>query len=305
MKCKLSIQEKLKDLRIEKGLSLQELSEQARISRASLGNYETDDYKEISHKAIITLADFYGVTSDYLLGITENREQHPFPVDELGIDDETVDLLKSEKLNVRLICEMIKNPEFINFLSDMEIYVDNLAGMQFGNINKMIEQTRVHLQNKGISDEDHYMKTLKAATISEDNYFNNLLGNDVVKIAKDIRDAHSKDVETGDTTTPVDDILDSFEELKTADNATQAQMVMYSKLFKINFTKMDPYEFKTFTDILQRYSDLCKPVKGSGRRKNNLSYVLFTNFVLHRKRCTSANICCLTFAKVHTNISIR
>ena len=148
MKCKLSIQEKLKDLRIEKGLSLQELSEQTGISRASLGNYETDDYKEISHKAIITLADFYGVTSDYLLGLTENREQHPFPVDELGLDNETVDLLKSGKLNVRLICEMIKHPDFINFLSDMEIYVDNLAGMQFRNINKMIEQTRVRLQTK-------------------------------------------------------------------------------------------------------------------------------------------------------------
>ena len=87
MKCKLSIQEKLKDLRIEKGLSLQELSEQTGISTASLGNYETDDHKEISHKAIITLANFYGVTSDYLWGITENRDQHPFPLDELGIDD--------------------------------------------------------------------------------------------------------------------------------------------------------------------------------------------------------------------------
>ena len=44
MKCKLLIQEKLKDLRIEKGLSLQELAKQTGISRASLGNYETDDY---------------------------------------------------------------------------------------------------------------------------------------------------------------------------------------------------------------------------------------------------------------------
>ena len=206
-----------------------------------------------------------------MLGLTENREQHRFPVDDLGLDDETVELLKSGKLNVRLICEMIKHPEFINFLSDMEIYVDNLAGMQFRNINKMIEQTRVRIQNKGISDEDHYMKTLQAATISEDNYFNNLLGNDIVRIAKDIRDAHNKDAETGEATTPVDDILDSFEELKTADNATQAQMVMYSKLLKINFTKMDPYEFKTFTDILQRYSDLCKPVKGSGRGKKKIT----------------------------------
>lgn len=87
MKCKLSIQEKLKDLRIERGLSLQELSDQTGLSRAALGNYETDDYKEITHKAIVILADFYDVSSDYLLGLTENREHHSFPVDELGLDD--------------------------------------------------------------------------------------------------------------------------------------------------------------------------------------------------------------------------
>ena len=274
MKCKLSIQEKLKDLRIERGLSLQELSEQTGLSRAALGNYETDDYKEITHKAIVILADFYGVTSDYLLGLTENREQHPFAVDELGLDDETVDLLKSGKLNVRLICEMIKHPEFINFLSDLEIYVDNLAGMQIRNMNTMIEQTRMRLQNNGIPDSDHYMKTLEAASINEDNYFNNLLGNDIAKIAKDLRDAHGKDSDTGDQITPVEDLLGTFDELRKADNATQAQMVMYSKLFKINFTKMDPYEFKTFTDILQRYSDLCKPVKGNGRGKRKSNHKL-------------------------------
>ena len=247
MKCKLSIQEKLKDLRIERGLSLQELSEQTGLSRAALGNYETDDYKEITHKAVVILADFYDVTSDYLLGLTENREQHPFAVDELGLDDDTVDLLKSGKLNVRLICEMIKHPEFVNLLSDLEIYVDNLAGMQIRNMNTMIEQTRLRLQNNGVPDSDHYMKTLAAASINEDNYFNNLLGNDIVKIAKDLRVVHGKDADTGDPITPVEDMLSTFDELKKADNATQAQMVMYSKLFKINFTKMDPYEFKTFT----------------------------------------------------------
>lgn len=65
----------------------------------------------------------------------------------------------------------------------------------------------------------------------------------------------------------MEDMLDTFEELQNTGNATQAQMVMYSKLLKINFTKMDPYEFKTFTDILQKYSDLCKPVNGNGRGK--------------------------------------
>ena len=30
---------------------------------------------------------------------------------------------------------------------------------------------------------------------------------------------------------------------------------------------MDPYEFKTFTDILQRYSDAFKTPNGNGRDK--------------------------------------
>ena len=69
---------------------------------------------------LTTLAKYYGVSTDYLLGVTDNKEHHLFPVDELGLDDTTVEILKSGDLNVRLICEMIKNPAFANFISDME-----------------------------------------------------------------------------------------------------------------------------------------------------------------------------------------
>ena len=267
MKCKLSIQEKLKDLRVERGLTLQELSEQTGLSRAALGNYENDDYKEITHKAIVILADFYGVSSDYLIGLTENREQHTFPVDELGLDDETVDLLKSGKLNVRLICEMIKHPEFINFLSDFEIYVDNIAAMHLRTMNKVIEDARVRLQNNGVSDTDHYLKTLKTASISDDDYFSNLLSNDISKIAKDIRDAHSEDSDTGDQKTPIDEVIETMNDVKDCDNTTKAQWAIYSKMFQINFTKMEEYERDLFVDIINRYSNVLKQVRGNGRGK--------------------------------------
>ena len=46
-------------------------------------------------------------------------------------------------------------------MSDMEIYVDNLAAMQIHNMNKYIEFTRAKLQEKGTSTTDHYMKPLK------------------------------------------------------------------------------------------------------------------------------------------------
>ena len=47
---------------------------------------------------------------------------------------------------------------------------------------------------------------------------------------------------------------------------------MCSKLFKINFAKLKPNEFKTFTDILNRYFDLCKPVKDNGRGRTKNDY---------------------------------
>ena len=59
MKVATSIQERLWELRKDKGLNLEELSKLTGISKSALGSYEKEDYKEINHGNLITLADFY------------------------------------------------------------------------------------------------------------------------------------------------------------------------------------------------------------------------------------------------------
>ena len=39
----LSIQERLKDLRVERGLTLEQLAEQTHLSKSALGSYEGDE----------------------------------------------------------------------------------------------------------------------------------------------------------------------------------------------------------------------------------------------------------------------
>ena len=68
----LSIQERLKDLRVERGLMLEQLAEQTHLSKSALGSYEGDKFKDISHYALIELTKFY----DYLLGRSEPKN-HP------------------------------------------------------------------------------------------------------------------------------------------------------------------------------------------------------------------------------------
>ncbi len=70
----LSIQERLKDLRVERGLTLEQLAEQTHLSKSALGSYEAEDFKDISHYALIKLVKFYGVTTDYLLGLSETKK---------------------------------------------------------------------------------------------------------------------------------------------------------------------------------------------------------------------------------------
>ena len=125
-----TIQERLKDLRLNKGLKLEELAEQTGISKSALGSYEKDDYKEINHGNLILLADFYGVSLDYLFCRTENMVEINTPLRELHLSDEMVALLKSGRINNRLLCELATHKDFIKFLADIEIYVDGIATMQ-------------------------------------------------------------------------------------------------------------------------------------------------------------------------------
>lgn len=107
MYAKLTIPERLKDLRVvDKHLTLEQLAEQTGLSKSALGKYETDDYKDISPFAIATLADFYGVSTDYLMGLTENREVPNADMQSLHLTDEMIDLLRSGKINNRLLCEL-------------------------------------------------------------------------------------------------------------------------------------------------------------------------------------------------------
>ena len=83
MKGATSIQERLWELRKDKGLNLEELSELTGISKSALGSYEKEDFKEINHGNLITLADFYGVSVDYLLCRTCLLYTSPSPRDGL------------------------------------------------------------------------------------------------------------------------------------------------------------------------------------------------------------------------------
>ena len=112
---------------MERKLTLEQLAEQTKLSRSALGNYESDEERDISPFALKTLAKFYDVSTDYLLGLTENRKHPDADIASLHLSDEMIELLRSGKINNRLLCEIATHEGFEMLMADMEVYVDGLA----------------------------------------------------------------------------------------------------------------------------------------------------------------------------------
>ena len=122
MQPKLTIQERLKDLRVERGLTLEQLSVETGISKSALGKYEADDFKDISPFSMVELAKFYGVSTDYLLGLTEQKNHPNTELDALHLGDDAIEVLRTGKFNHRLLSELICHKDFQRFMLDAEIY---------------------------------------------------------------------------------------------------------------------------------------------------------------------------------------
>ena len=267
MQIKLTIPERLKDLRVERHLTLEQLAEATGISKSALGKYETDDYKDISPYSIIELAKFYEVSTDYLLGVTETKNHPNTDLHDLHLSDDMITLLKSGKINNRLLCEMATHKNFQRLMVDMEIFVDRIADMRINDMNTVLDATRRQVIEKyNPSENDLYVRTLELAQISEDDYFSHVVHNDIDGIMRDIRDAHKKDTMTADEKSPA---TEAQRQLETAMSYEGSEDEKKARVFLaslgIDYDKLTQEEFVTLINVLKKSAHMKSPYNQRGK----------------------------------------
>lgn len=197
---KLSTAERLKDLRVSvMDLNLEELAEKTGLSRSALCKYETDDCGDISSFALITLANFYGVSTDYILGLTEEKTPANQGTENRYFSQEVLEYLKSDKINRRLLSELIMHKDFRKLMTDLEIVVDRHVDQYMDIVRMMMPMTRKTIMEKyGADEEDVNMKTLELASQAQDIYLANVIHDDLDAIIRDIRENHLNNINTAD-----------------------------------------------------------------------------------------------------------
>ena len=199
MYIKLTLQEKLKDERTSRHMTLAELEKATGIARATLGKYESDNCKDISPFNLAKLAEYYGLSMDYLMGLTENKNHPNTSLYELHLNDSMVDLLKSGALNNRLLCEFVCHPGFLRLLTDMEVCIDRIADMRVRDMDLVLEKARQSvMEQRQTPENDLYMRTLELGQVSEELFFSHVIHDDLDRIVKDLRTQHKTDKTTAE-----------------------------------------------------------------------------------------------------------
>lgn len=95
----------IRTLRIEKGLTLDEVAKKIGVSNATVSRWETGEIKNIGRDKIGPLADALGTSTEYLLGRSTNPEatitNNPLPIyigDEYIISTQTPDVAVAERM---------------------------------------------------------------------------------------------------------------------------------------------------------------------------------------------------------------
>ena len=267
MQPKLTIQERLKDLRVERGLTLEQLSAETGISKSALGKYEADDFKDISPFSMVELAKFYGVSTDYLLGLTEQKNHPNTELDALHLGDDAIEVLRTGKFNHRLLSELICHKDFQRFMLDAEIYVDRIADMRVNDMNAVLEAVRqMALMKNGGEENDLHLRTLEVAQIREDEYFGSLIADDLKGILRDIRSEHRPDTMTADEVSFAENMQNQLREAMNFEGSSEEKKAKaLLATLGIDYDAITMEQFVNLIEVLKLSKHLKTPISQRGK----------------------------------------
>ena len=267
MQPKLTIQERLKDLRVERGLTMEQLSTETGISKSALGKYEADDFKDISPFSMVALAKFYGVSTDYLLGLTEQKNHPNTELEALHLGDDAIEVLRTGKFNHRLLSELICHKDFQRFMLDTEIYVDRIADMRVNDMNAVLEAVRqMTLMKNGGEENDLHLRTLEVAQIREDEYFGSLIAGDLKDILRDIRSEHRPDTMTADETSLVATVQGQLQDAMNFEGSVEEKKAKaLLATLGIDYDAITMEQFVNLIEVLKLSKHLKTPISQRGK----------------------------------------
>ena len=134
-----NIHQRLCDLRNGTGKSQKEVADELNIQASVLSRIERGETKSVSHDLVIKFAEYYNVSTDYLLCISDVRIRRNVELEELGLTNKALLQLLQGKVNGNILSKMLEHPYFPVLLDTANAYFAESHNLGFAARNAIID----------------------------------------------------------------------------------------------------------------------------------------------------------------------
>ena len=258
--------QRIRNLREAAFITQKDFAERIGVAPSQLSRIESGETKTISSDILIAIATEFDVSTDYLLGLSALENPMQGDIHDLNISSEMAELLKSGKINNRLLCEMATHPDFPKLLMDMEIMVDGEARNAIRAIDMLFEAVRMKIIKETNIGEDSNAQilTFKEAQIDEDEYFEMKIKNDLRPILRFLRDKYAERSEGSRQLEEIEkyvqqlireaDIVREQKEQNVPDDEIwiDRTIAMLMAKWKIKWNKLTEVQQRSFKEVLMQ-----------------------------------------------------
>ena len=275
--------DRIVDLRKNKGWSQEELAKQVNVSNSTISRIEKGESQKIDSDVILSIAKLFGVSTDFILGLSDDPEPKNFSIGELGLTSEAAKKIYTGEIDPDILNMLLEHPNFGTLLNKIAHFFKGTFAEGFAAQNQLYEMI-----SRNICGEDEISKQVSEdiRNVKTPVYQADLtmIENGFMSIVKDIKKTVDTDFSHSKKLTQ-----ETFEGIRQS-LVKGGGSLSYRRITAEKMADAVVDQISTFDGITQEM-------------KNNLRYALIPIFVKPQKgkhRCPTKNFAFLHWAVMKT-----
>jgi transcriptional regulator with XRE-family HTH domain len=133
-----NIGQRIKELREQRDINQEKLAEILNINKATLSRIERGETKTVGSNILMTLAEHFNVSVDFLVGFTCVPDPKNYSVEALGLSSDGAKAMISRKVHMGIVNRLLENPEFCQLTYTMHYALEPNQMAAVSSANNML-----------------------------------------------------------------------------------------------------------------------------------------------------------------------